>query len=205
MEAMRKGGGVAAVRHPVYGEFSLPRMPNERPIEFLSRFRGAYGAWYNEQEYKASSQARVAKASLGEANNGPSITGVPSTQVVQTPKTSLGETIKAQVVALRSEVSLVSDALAYYANQCDGAEHRKYKLERELELAEKFLKELEQDGSTPTISQEVGGDIHSQVGQRKSGISGGMGSPRSPEARSSEGEGADASDPFTGDYEDSAS
>lgn len=203
LEAMRRGGGVATIEHPDYGQFSLARTQGERPMQFLERFRGGYSAWYAEQEYQASGKARAAKASLREATSESVRTTDALQPAIQTSQESLDSIIRSKVDALTAELALAHSAVSTYADLAYLATHTAETLQRELALAKRFLKELEEGGHTPQTPQKVGGDIHSQVGQREPGGRSGVGETSSPEVREQGSEGTDAGDPgFSGDYED---
>lgn len=152
-----------------FGDFICHRN-GDTPINFIGRVKGEYRAWYDRKEAEARREARASEVGRGEGTPGPVVLGPPSKQAVQEPEASLEQTIRSKVDALTQRVS---QAEAEYRQSVDRAEQARrawYDAYAELRLAEKILKELqEQDGREypPEAPTSVGNDLPTEVGQRR--------------------------------------
>lgn len=196
LEAMKVGHGTATFSVPGFGTLKIEKGPYERPFEFIQRVRREYGAWYAEQEFKASSEARAIQNRRREEDNGRSAANETSPKVVQGVEASLESILQSQVNALRERRETLVAEYKRANDAADKASRALDKLNSEFVKAEKFLKELQQvDTDQQAVPQAVGRDIREEVGYGEPRSGSGVGATCGPVVGGEEGQGGDTSNP----------
>jgi hypothetical protein len=106
----------------------------------------------------------------------------------------LGETVRSQISSLEDELVHAVAQIESHERALAAVRGRVGRVERELALAAKFLKELQEGEYITPVPSEMGRDLHKEVGPRKSKRSARMGPANGTQVGSDSGEGRSAED-----------
>lgn len=177
-----------------FGEF-ICRRNGDTPINFIGRVKGEYRAWYDRKEAEKYREARAAQASNQASVDKPSSSIPPVGTPVQQTQEGLEATIQAKVVALTEELSRRESWYREAVEYVEVAKKEWHNAYHELRMAERFLKELQEDGriTPPEDGPTIGGNLPKKVGRGRKKGGGRMG-----ESNDSKGVGSDSAEVHEG-------
>lgn len=156
-------------------KFGMEKGKNERPIQFLERFRSNYSAWYDGQKAEELRQARAIADRNREKDKGPEPTPLHVEPVIQEAQAGLEALLLNQELALTKEYARRQARIKELENQL----HLEYasfeKTMSELDTVRRFIKELNSGNDKPTVPSKMGEDISREVGLGESDSGQGVG------------------------------
>lgn len=171
------------------------------PIAFIARVKGEYRAWYDRKEAENRRKAAATQRSAS-AEHQQSLPTIPvGGGLIQGAEASLEVTLKAQVDALSQRVARKETAYREAVKQVEAAKREWFDSYADLRQAERLVAALEkQDGREypPDVDTPMGGDLPTEVGQRRKKRRSRVGESSNTEALSSGGTQTNESDPSIG-------
>src|SRR3990167_2398889 len=166
-----------------FGDF-ISQRSGDTPFNFIIRVKGEYRAWYNSKEVAERNEARASEVSRQTQLVGPGTLNVAPKGNVQEPQTSLEATVRSKVDALAQEYARAEELYRELGKQQDAAKVTWFRAYSELKMAERFLKELEQEDGReypPEVTATIRSNLPEEVGYRRKRGRNRVGQPSSSE------------------------